>query len=34
VEYNLIDFKDSQTTPNHVRADIGPLGTVGVEMRF
>ena len=34
VEYNLIDYKDSQTTPNHVRADMGPLGTLGVEMKF
>ncbi len=25
-EHNVIDHKDSQTTPNHVRADMGPLG--------
>ena len=34
VEYNLIVYKDSQTNPNHVRADMGPLGTVGVGMKF
>jgi len=34
LEYDLIDYKDSQTTPNHVRAEMGPLGTVGIEMRF
>lgn len=34
VEYNVIDYKDSQTNPNHVRADMGPLGTIGVEMKF
>jgi hypothetical protein len=34
VEYDQIDYKDSQTNPNHVRADMGSLGTVGVGMKF
>lgn len=34
VEYNQIDYKDSQTKPNHVKADMGPLGLVGAEIRF
>jgi len=34
VEYNLIDFKDSQTEPNRVKANMGPLGLAGLEIRF
>jgi len=34
VEYNQIDFKDSQTEPNHVKANMGPLGLVGAEIKF
>jgi hypothetical protein len=34
VEYNHIDYKDSQTKSNHIRADMGPLGIVGAEIRF
>jgi hypothetical protein len=34
VEYDQIDFKDSQTEPNHVKANMGPLGLAGAEIRF
>jgi hypothetical protein len=34
VEYNRIDFKDNQTEPNHVKANMGPLGVVGAEIKF
>jgi len=34
IEYNQIDYKDSQTVPNHIRADMGPLGLAGVEIKF
>jgi hypothetical protein len=34
VEYNHIDYKDSQTKSNYIRADMGPLGIVGAEIRF
>jgi len=34
VEYDWIDFKDNQTEPNHVKANMGPLGLIGVEIKF
>jgi hypothetical protein len=34
VEYNLISYKDSQTVPNHIRAEMGPLGLAGLEIKF
>jgi hypothetical protein len=34
VEYDLIEYKDSQATPNHLNADMGPLATLGVEINF
>lgn len=34
VEYNQIDFKDSQTEPNRVKANMGPLGLIGAEIKF
>lgn len=34
VEYNQINYKDSQTVSNHIRADMGPLGLAGVEIKF
>jgi hypothetical protein len=34
VEYNLINYKDSQTVPNHIRAGMGPLGLAGLEIKF
>lgn len=34
VEYNQIDFKDSQTEPNHIKANMGPLGLFGAEIKF
>jgi hypothetical protein len=34
VEYNQIDFKDSQTEPNRVKVKMGPLGLVGAETKF
>jgi len=29
-----IDYRDSQPVPNHVRADLGPLVTVGFRLSF
>jgi hypothetical protein len=34
VEYDQVDFKDNQTEPNHVKANMGPLGLVGMEIKF
>jgi hypothetical protein len=34
VEYNQIDFKDSQTEPNRIKANMGPLGLLGAEIKF
>lgn len=34
VEYNQIDFKDNQATPNHIKANMGPLGLIGAEIKF
>jgi hypothetical protein len=34
VEYNWVDFKDNQTEPNHVKANMGPLGLIGAEIKF
>ena len=34
VKYNGIYYEDSQTTSNHIRADMGPLGIVGAEIKF
>ena len=34
VEYNHIDFKDSQTEANHIKANMGPLGLIGTELKF
>jgi hypothetical protein len=34
IEYNQINYKDSQTVPNHIRADMGPLGLAGLEIKF
>lgn len=34
VEYHWVDFKDNQTEPNHVKANMGPLGLIGAEIRF
>jgi len=34
VEYDWIDFKDSQTVPNQVKANMGPLGLFGAEIKF
>jgi hypothetical protein len=34
VEYNHIDYKDSQIKSNHIRADMGPMGIVGAEIKF
>jgi len=34
VEYDWIDFKDNQTEPNHVKANMGPLGLIGAEIAF
>lgn len=34
VEYDQIDSEDSQTEPNHVKANMGPLGLFGAEIKF
>jgi len=34
VEYNQIDSKDSQTEPKHIKANMGPLGLVGAEIKY
>ncbi len=34
IEYDWVDFKDNQTEPNHVKANMGPLGVFGAEIRF
>lgn len=34
IEYNYIDYKDSQTMPNHIKASIGPSGLFGVKIKF
>ena len=34
VEYSWVDFKDNQTEPNHVKANMGPLGLIGAEIKF
>jgi hypothetical protein len=34
VKYNRIDFKDNQTEPNRVKANMGPLGLIGAEIKF
>jgi hypothetical protein len=34
VEYDQVDFKDNQTEPNHVKANMGLLGLVGMEIKF
>jgi hypothetical protein len=34
IEYDGIYYKDSQTKSNHIKADIGPLGIVGAEIKF
>ena len=34
VEYIWIDFKDDQREPNHVKANMGPLGLIGAEIAF
>jgi len=33
-EYDHIDFEDSQTFPNKVRIDMGPMLTGGLQIRF
>jgi len=32
--YDRIDFEDSQTVPNHIEVDIGPLLIVGLKVSF
>ena len=34
VEYDWIEFKDNQTVPNHIKANMGPLGQIGAEIKF
>jgi hypothetical protein len=32
--YDLLDFEDNQTVPNHIHAEIGPLLVAGVLVRL
>ena len=34
VGYQFMDYKDSQTQPNHFRVEYGPIVTVGVGVAF
>ena len=34
VEYHWVDFKDNQTEPNRIIANMGPLGLIGAEIKF
>ena len=34
IGYDRIDFEDSQTVPNHIEVDMGPLLIVGLKVRF
>ena len=34
IAYEQINFEDHQPVPNHIHADLGPLGVVGVRVRF
>jgi hypothetical protein len=34
LDYNWISYKDSQRVPNDIKADIGPLGLLGLEVSF
>jgi hypothetical protein len=34
IEYDWIDFEDSQREPNRVKANMGPLGLIGAEIKF
>jgi len=34
IEYDWVDFKDNQTVPNHIKANMGPLGQIGAEIKF
>ena len=34
VRFEQINFFDDQTVPNHIRADLGPMGVVGVVIGF
>lgn len=34
VTYDRIDHKDGQTFPNHIRAEMGPMLKLGLEMEF
>ncbi len=34
ITYNLIDYEDEQTIPNHIRVEMGPLAQVGLNLEF
>jgi hypothetical protein len=34
IEYHWVDFKDNQTEPDHVKANMGPWGLVGAGIKF
>lgn len=33
-EYNKIEYKDAQPTPNRISVELGPMITAGIEIRF
>ena len=34
IDYGWIGYEDSQQVPNHIKADLGPMGVVGLEIQF
>jgi hypothetical protein len=34
IDYDWIAYKDAQKVPNDIRADIGPMGVVGLDVQF
>jgi hypothetical protein len=34
VRFDQMNFYDNQRIPNHIRADFGPMGVIGAEIRF
>lgn len=34
VQFDQMNYKDNQSTPNHIRADFGPLGIAGLRLNF
>jgi hypothetical protein len=34
VSYERIDYEDNQELPNHIRAEMGPMATMGLAIHF